>query len=485
MSMLRKTVGMIFATLLIAAMLCTSLAVSPKDYNMNAPENLVPEHLFAESAIVVDEDSGEVLFSKNSRVRMYPASTTKIMTLLLALESGIDLDSEVTIPREASLIPDGSSVIPVKPGDVCTFRDLLYGFMLSSGNDGANAIAVLVDRTLDDFVNHMNARAAELGCEGTHYVNAHGYHDADHYTTAQDLATISRFAMQNETFRAIVAAPTWEMTLTRGDKTGKATIVNRNSLLLQDDKYYYPDCTGIKTGHHRKAGWCFVGSAERDGKRVICVALNCEKEEQKWYDAARMFEYGFTRYESADVQALMESAKAGFDTVEIADAADDDPQNGVLKLNLDEAEVDGEPPMLPIGSDAAVILATEKLASTLEIEWERELTAPVSQGEKLGTLRGTLPGGGAVTASLTAERDVKVQPKATPVPTPAPTTEPLPPQEPSNGTVNHSTGSGLVTMLALIGALIAVLMLWAGLTLSQRRKRRRRARRRSAARRRK
>ena len=485
MSMLRKTVGMILAGLLVAASLCASLAVSPSDYNMAEPGNLVPEHLYAESALVVDEDSGEVLFSKNSRVRMYPASTTKIMTLLLALESGIDLDSEVTIPREASLIPDGSSVIPVKPGDVCTFRDLLYGFMLSSGNDGANAIAVLVDDTLDDFVNHMNARAAELGCEGTHYINAHGYHDAEHYTTAQDLATISRFAMQNETFRAIVATPTYEMKLTRGSKTGTATIVNRNSLLLKDDKYYYPDCTGIKTGHHRKAGWCFVGSAERDGKRVICVALNCEEEEQKWYDAARLFEYGFTRYESADVQALMENAKAGFDTVEIADAAEDDPQNGSLRLNLEEVEVDGAPPQLPIGSDNAVILATEKLASTLEIEWERELTAPVSQGEKLGTLRGTLPGGGTVTAILTAERDVKVQPKATVAPTPAPSPETSAGENTSNGTSERSGRSGLGTMIALIGALIAVLLLWASMVMRERRKRRRRARRRAAARRRK
>ncbi len=293
MNLYRRFTAALVATLLLLCLI-PAWAESPAEYDINAPQNLVAGHLFAESALLVDEDSGEVLFTKNSRVRMYPASTTKIMTLLLALESDIPLDGQVTIPPEAAQIPEGSSVIPVQPGDVMKFEDLLYGFMLSSGNDGANAIAVLVDGGIEPFVARMNARAQELGLEGTHYVNAHGYHDSEHYTTAQDLANLSRFAMQSEAFRRIVAAPKWTMSVQRGGQEVSLDIVSRNSLLQNDQKYYYPDCTGIKTGHHNKAGWCFVGSAERDGMRVICVVLNCAQENDKWYDAARLFEYGFT-----------------------------------------------------------------------------------------------------------------------------------------------------------------------------------------------
>ena len=222
-----------FRILPLVLALCLALTIfAPAAFALDDPD------LNAQSALLVDELTGEVLFSKNSRVRMYPASTTKIMTLLLALESDIPLDSQVTIPQEAADIPEGSSVIPVKPGDETSFRDLLCGFMLSSGNDGANAVAVLVDGSIEAFVAHMNARAAELGCEGTHYVNAHGYHDAEHYTTAQDLATIARTAMTNPAFRQIVAEPKWQMTVKRGGQTAQLDIVSRNSLLQSGEKYY-------------------------------------------------------------------------------------------------------------------------------------------------------------------------------------------------------------------------------------------------------
>ena len=151
--------------LALAWLCCAAQCVARAEYDMNQPQNLDPSHLYAESALLVDQDSGETLFSKDSRVRMYPASTTKIMTLLLALESDISLQAQVTIPAEAGDVPEGSSVIPVLPGDVTSFGDLLYGFMLSSGNDGANAVAVLVDGSIGAFVEHMNRRAGEIGCQ--------------------------------------------------------------------------------------------------------------------------------------------------------------------------------------------------------------------------------------------------------------------------------------------------------------------------------
>ena len=476
MPLFKKNAATLLMLVLVLPWLLHALAVSPSDYDMQSPHALDAGHLYAESALLIDAETGEVLFSKNSRVRMYPASTTKIMTLLLALESGIDLDSEVTIPGEAADIPDGSSVIPVKPGDVTSFRDLLYGFMLSSGNDGANAIAVLVDGGLGAFVDHMNARAAELGCAGTHYVNAHGYHDSEHYTTAQDLALISRFAMQIPVFRAIVAAPSWEMTVTRGGKTGTATIVNRNSLLLSNSKYYYPDCTGIKTGHHRRAGWCFVGSAERDGMNLICVALNCEKEDQKWYDAARLFEFGFTCYEPVSARELLDAARAGFDTVQIEGAADDDPQAGKLTLNIEQIEGGEQTRPVVSGSEASREAAVSQLSLSADIAWTRALQAPVSEGEVLGRITCGLADDRTVSAVLTASRTISKAPVATAAPSATSAAAATGAPEAADAS-SRANGRGVI--IALLAALVIVVAAAVVIALIERRRRaRRRAHRR-------
>ncbi|MBQ3425345.1 MAG: D-alanyl-D-alanine carboxypeptidase, partial [Clostridia bacterium] len=349
MPSMKTELKMLFAVLLMTVCLLAR-AEEQAAYDMANPGNLLSGHLYAESALLIDEDSGETLFSKNSKIRMYPASTTKIMTLMLALESDVPLDAEVTIPREAARIEEGSSVVPVYPGDVMSFSDLLYGFMLSSGNDGANAIAVLVDGNIDAFVENMNRRASELGCQGTHYVNPHGYHDPEHYTTASDLAIIARAAMRDPEFRKIVAAPDWTMHIRRNGSTVETRIISRNTLLQSGEKYYYPACTGIKTGHHNKAGWCFVGSAQREGMRLICVVLNCREEMSKWYDAARLFEYGFTRYEPVTLGALLEALERRQGDIEIENADPNDAQGG--RLSLDMGPVSGGEQTLPLVADS-------------------------------------------------------------------------------------------------------------------------------------
>ena len=451
---------------LVVWMLAAGLA-APSDYDMTAPESLQPDHLYAQSALLIDMDSGEELFSKDAGIRMYPASTTKIMTLLLALESNIGLDDTVTIPAEAADIPKGSSVIPVLPGDTMSFRDLLCGFMLSSGNDGANAIAVLVDGGIPAFVERMNARAAELGCTGTHFVNAHGYHDANHYTTARDLAIMARAGMENADFREIVAQPSWDMTITREGRTGTGTIVSRNTLLIRDEKYYYADCTGIKTGHHSAAGWCFVGSAERDGKRLICVDLNCEKEMEKWYDAARLFEYGFTRYEDVSAFTLLASASDALTRVRVENAAADDPEGGVLSLTMTPLEGGEATCTVVRDSDISAQAVAAALARSAEIEWTREAVAPISAGEVLATLRCTLPDGQSVVAQLSADRDVAALEA---MPTAAVTREEPPVQAPAQRRVP-------VLPILIAIALIAVAAMALVFLHGKRRRRKRRRRR--------
>ena len=478
MTLTHRALAALFAAFICLSSISALADAAAAPYDMNAPENLQPGHLYAQSALLIDEDSGETLFSKDSRVRMYPASTTKIMTLLLGIESGIPLEQDVTIPQEAADIQEGSSVIPVKPGDIISYKDLLYSFMLSSGNDGANAIAVLAAGNIPAFVERMNQRAAELGMEGTHYANAHGLHDPEHYTTALDLAVLARAAMQNDVFRDIVAQPVWTITVTRGGETRTAEIISRNSLLQKDEKYYYPDCTGIKTGHHNKAGWCFVGSAERDGMRLICVVLNCEGEFDKWYDAARLFEYGFTRYENVSAATLIERAADAFGSVEIEGAA---PGDGTLALSL--ANFEGGDATLKVvsGSEASMQAIASRLAETAQVAWTRSLSAPVSANEIIGNVRCALPDGREVSALLVASRDVAAAPTAAPEPSVEPTTiaseTRLAPEVTVPPAPEHRGGAGtFIVVLVVLLALFAAATAFALREVKRRQRRRRRQR---------
>ena len=492
MTIKSRVLSAILAILTLCAMLNTALAVTPSDYDEDNPSALEADHLYAESAFLVDMDTGEILLSKNSRVRMYPASTTKIMTLILALESGIPLDQVVTMPKETDDVPKGSSVIGIQSGDQMTWSDLLYGFMLKSGNDGSNAIAVLTAGSIEAFVAKMNQKAAELGCEGTQFTNAHGYHDENHYTTAQDLARISFYAMQNETFRQIVAAPKKTITITRGGKSKTGDAENRNSLVVQESKYYYPGANGIKTGHHTQAGWCVVASATRSGVNLLAVVLDCGTEEKKWSDAKKLFNYGFTQYAQYSMTELLNQMQTEICTVKLENAAEDDPNGGSMMLrygNITGGEVGR---MIQRNSEKAMQLAQEDVRKTLSIQWNRELAAPVTAGEVLGTLSFTAPDGSTVSAELMATRDVAARPEPTPSPTPtaAPTAE-AEETRPSEGEGNvrrapnpKNVGTLRVLLVVVILALAVVVAL---LVVAQRRRERRRRemqRRRAAQRRR-
>lgn len=462
-----------FALRLILALLLSialsahpaALALSPEDYDPQHPEVLESDLLYAESAFLFDMDTMDVILSKNSKVRIYPASTTKMMTALLALESGIDLDQEVTIPKAAGDVPEGSSVVGLKPGDRMSWRDLLYGLMLRSGNDAANAIAVLVSGSVDDFVRRMNERAKELHCEGTHFVNAHGYHNSDHYTTAQDLARIAWTAMQMEDFRQIVSAGHWEITLTRGDKTRSSDAENRNLMLVEASEYYYPEATGIKTGHHRKSGRCVVASAQREGVRLIAVVMDCDTEDEQYADAKKLFEYGFSQYEPVTMTELTDEILPEVAQVTVDNAQDD----GQLTLGLGAVTGGEATCMIRSGSEKGLSYALSAIRETMAVAWNRTLTAPVKQGEVLGVLRFVAPDGSQVSAELISPRDVAPLPSPTPEPTAVPEVVPQ----------GHSRRGVLI----LISALLILLILTVGLLviLQARRARHRRRRRPSGA----
>ena len=393
------------------ALLCGgALAETPADYNTKVPQMLREGHLYSDSAVLVDATSGDVLFSKNARARMYPASTTKVMTLLLALESGIAMDTTIVIPQAAAEIPADSSLIPVFPGDMMTFRDLLYGFMLTSGNDGANAIAVLVSGNVEAFVEKMNRRAKELGCEDTHFANPHGYHDPQHYSTALDLARIASEGVKLDAFRRITSAPNYVMNLQRGNKAMEQRVVNTNSLLKSDNTYYYPDCIGIKTGYHSMAGQCFVGAAERDGVRLVTVDLHSMGSVDKWVDTIRMFNYGFTRYTGYTMEQMFNFAGSKIATLRVSNAIASDPYEGMLNLKIAQISDPDYVRMVENDNEAAMDEAINDFVTRCELTVTSDMVAPISKGEIIGRLKYLDQSGKQITALLVADRTIQEQP---------------------------------------------------------------------------
>lgn len=396
----------------VLALLCAgcALAESPSDYNKNVPQLLRTEHIYAKSAVLVDAENGNVLFAKDPRQRMYPASTTKVMTLLLALESGIGMDTTVVIPQQAMDIPADSSLIPVFPGDQLTFRDLLYGFMLTSGNDGANAVAVMVSGNVPAFVERMNKRAKQLGCEDTHFANPHGYHDPDHYSTALDLARITCEAVKHESFRRIVSAPNYVMNINRNKTDMEIKVVNTNSLLKKENTYYYADCIGVKTGYHSHAGHCFVGAAERDGVRLVSVDLNSISSTDKWVDTIRMFNYGFTRYTAYTLEEMFNFAGSQIATLRVSNAIETDPYKGMLNLKIAQISDPEYVRMVETDNESAMDQAIRDFVSRCELTVTSDMVAPISEGEIIGKVRYLDQSGKAITALLVADRNIAEQP---------------------------------------------------------------------------
>lgn len=265
---------------------------APEFFDRSLPLSLTDEYLNARAAILVDMDSGTILYGKNLDERLYPASTTKMMTLLLALEHG-GLDRMVTVPQSAGEVARDSSLVPVYPGEKMAFQDLLFGLMIRSGNDAANAVAEVTAGSLPAFVQRMNDKAAQLGMKNSHFTNPHGYHQAEHYSTARDLAILALNAMNNREFARISTATQYTMGATV--KRGALLILNTNELLNPGSPFYYEGAMGIKSGYTGPAGFCYVGEAERGGRRLLAVILRSRTRNRGWEDMASLFEYGFAR----------------------------------------------------------------------------------------------------------------------------------------------------------------------------------------------
>ncbi|WP_010631628.1 D-alanyl-D-alanine carboxypeptidase family protein [Sporolactobacillus vineae] len=237
----------------------------------------------AQAAVLIDQASGRILFSRNSSEKLPIASITKVMTAVLAIESG-KLNRMVTVSREA-VRAEGSSIY-LKPGERIRLIDLVYGLMLRSGNDASVAIAEAVAGSTAGFALLMNEKAAELGMNGTHFMNPNGLDDPGHYSTAADMAVLTRYAMQNTTFRKITGTRSY-----RVEKTNKEQVrvlLNKNKMLR-----LYSKATGGKTGFTKKAGRTLISTASSGSVSLIVVTLN---DGDDWRDHQQLFEWGFTNY---------------------------------------------------------------------------------------------------------------------------------------------------------------------------------------------
>ena len=217
------------------------------------------------SEIVMDCYSNLVIHEKNANQRKFMASTTKILTAICVIENS-NLNDVVTVTCDTVGV-EGSSIY-LKAGEKLTVKELLYGLMLRSGNDCAETLAKFCGKTIENFVKIMNETAKKIGAINSNFINPHGLHDDNHYTTAYDLALISSYAMKNDTFREIVSTKKIKISNTLGDYD--RILINKNKLLKNLD-----GCTGIKTGFTKKAGRCLVSSCKKDGREFIVVVLNC------------------------------------------------------------------------------------------------------------------------------------------------------------------------------------------------------------------
>ena len=323
----------------------------------------------AKACVIIDEASGRVLLSHNAEATLPMASTTKVMTALLALELG-NLDAPVTCSRTAFGVP-GTSIY-LAEGETLTLREMLYGLMMASGNDAATAIAEHIGGTVEDFCRMMTTRAAELGCKNTVFLTPHGLPCEGHYTTARDLALIAREAMTHPEFREIVG--TTRATIPWEGRTYDRVLNNKNKLLTA-----YEGATGIKTGYTKKAGRCLVFGAEREGMRIIGVVLNCPD----WFnEAVRLMDMTFERYEAVTMLHAWESVGS-----------------------IPVAHADGASVEALLTTDLTGVMPKGALPQ-VEVDLPDTLDAPIQAGQVIGTAR--LISGGTVIAEvpLAASTDV-------------------------------------------------------------------------------
>ena len=368
-----------FASLLLAVAIAGLPTIAPAfaDYDPGFDVD-------AESVYLINLDTGKVIYEKDADKKIYPASTTKIMTALLALENIPDLDApqvELKLYIQNALSGTGASLAGILRGESFSPRELLYASMLPSGNEAAMMLGDYVgDGSLDYFAEMMNERAAELGAANTHFVNASGMHDDDHYTTAYDMYLITKAALENETFRQIVSTRYY---YAGEDQNGNPLHWNTTNFLISPGStYYYPYATGVKTGTTDEAGRCLVSTAEKNGYHYLMVMMGAPQ-----YDSnGEKLEENMVFKQSI---ALYDWAFGSFSNKTLIEK-----DLGVGEVPLKLARGGKDYLLIKSGKVFTDLLPNEIEASsiTLELDLPAVVNAPVKEGEQVGTIRLMLAG---------------------------------------------------------------------------------------------
>ena len=329
----------------------------------------------------METSTGKILYEKNAHQVRYPASTTKIMTAILALEN-CELTDVATVSRNAiHSIPPDYVTCRIKEGEQLTVEQLLNVLLIPSANDAAIVLAEHISGSVSKFSDLMNEKAKEIGCKNTHFVNPNGIHNKNHTSTAYDLALMGQYAMKNDIFRKIVQKTKYTLPTTNKYSKEDRTFYTTNDLLIKNtskskSNYYYPNATGIKTGYTGEAGNCLVSSAKDNNMEVISVVLGADftKEglSEKFLDSITLLNYAFDHYA---IQTLQEKNSI-LQEVEVASATKETKNLKVLVKDNIEALVDKT-------------ISVESLEPKISID---KLKAPISAGSTVGTISYTLNG---------------------------------------------------------------------------------------------
>lgn len=337
---------------------------------------------YSPATLLMDLDSGQILYSKNANTKMYPASTTKIMTAILTIENCDLSDIAVASHNAIYSVPAGYSHANIQEGEELTIEQLLNVLLIPSANDAAFVLAEHIAGSVEAFSDMMNAKAAEIGCKNTHFVNPNGIHNEDHYSTAYDLALIGKYAMQYETFRDIASKTSCSLPATNKYPREDRLFNTTNELLKVNyskaaNNYYYPYATAGKTGYTDAAKNCIVATAKKDDMSLLVVVLHGERTEdglsQRALDCKTLFEYGFNNFKHEVIAHKGDIAKQ----VSISGGTND-------SKDLDLVYSEDITALVPSNYDIT--------SATPNIKLTENMYAPISEGTNLGSITFSING---------------------------------------------------------------------------------------------
>lgn len=333
-----------------------------------------PPELISQAAILLDNKTDKILYEKKANEKMYPASTTKIVTAILALEH-CNLNETVTVSYDAAMsIPDGYSSASLQVGEQLTVEQLLQLLLVHSANDAANVLAEHIGGSVESFVSMMNTKTNELGLLNTHFTNAFGMHDDNHYTTAQDLAKMMQYCIQNEEFRKLAGKASCSIPAT--NKYGVRKYTSTNELIFPNSRNYYPYLTCGKTGYTSQAGDCLVSCSYKDNLELISVVLGGKTvngTSTRFSETKALLDYGYDNY---SIQTIL-NQNDSVSQIEIKNGTKDTKNLDLLAASSIDALVDNS-------------LLRNELTPTITLK--EKIQAPIEQGDSLGIVSYTIDG---------------------------------------------------------------------------------------------